>query len=128
MLTKLVITICEMIILTHKTISGFYIKYWWRCSTLKIKHFEDMDNLMKMLIPLFPNCALAHTICYISLTGPNLVMHLIESTLIISQYLCLAFMFTMTGWGPCTQQIVPAKFVSWKVVTFQFCQKILNFW
>ena len=52
---ELVITICEMIILTHKQ---FYIKYWWRYSTLKILHFKGMDNLMIMLIPLFPNSAL----------------------------------------------------------------------
>ena len=38
--------------------SGFYLKYWWRYSTLNITHFEGMDNFMKMLIPLFPNCAL----------------------------------------------------------------------
>ena len=58
MLTKLVISICEMIILTHKKNSGFYLKYWCRYSTLKIKHFEGMDNFMKMLIPLFHICAL----------------------------------------------------------------------
>ena len=38
--------------------SDFYRKYWSRYSTLKITHFEGMDNFMKMLIPLFPNCAM----------------------------------------------------------------------
>ena len=38
--------------------SGFYLKYWWRYSTLKITHFEVMDNLMYMLIPLIPNCGM----------------------------------------------------------------------
>ena len=33
------------------------LKYWWRYSTLKITHFEGMDNLMKILIPLVPNCS-----------------------------------------------------------------------
>ena len=44
MLEKLFITICEMIILTHKKKSDFYIKYWWRYSTLKIPNFKGMDN------------------------------------------------------------------------------------
>ena len=57
MSTKLVITICEMIILTHNKNSDFYLKYWWRYSMLKIPHFEGMDNLMIRLTPLFPYCA-----------------------------------------------------------------------
>ena len=54
---KLVITICKMIILTNKKNSEFYLKYSWRYSTLKIPHFEGMDNLMIRLVPLFPYCA-----------------------------------------------------------------------
>ena len=58
MSTKLVITICEMIILTHRN-SDFYFKYWWRYSTLKIPHFKGKDNLMIRLISLFPYCAMS---------------------------------------------------------------------
>ena len=54
----MVINICEMIILTHKKKSDFYLKYWQRYSTLKILHLKGMDNLMIMLIPLFPNSAM----------------------------------------------------------------------
>ena len=61
MSTKLVITICEMIILANKKKSDFYLKYWWRYSTLKIPNFKGMGNLMIMLIPLFPYCTLGDT-------------------------------------------------------------------
>ena len=60
-LKKLVITICEMIILTRKKKSDFSLKYWWRYSTLKILHFKGMDYLMIRLIPLFPNSAMCYT-------------------------------------------------------------------
>ena len=69
-LKKLVINICEMIILTHKKKSDFYLKYWRRYSTLKILHFKGMDNLMIMLIPLFPNSALAHHLIHKAIIGP----------------------------------------------------------
>ena len=58
MSTKLVITICEMIILTHKKNQIFISSIGGRYSTLKIPHFKGMDNLMIRLIPLFPYCAL----------------------------------------------------------------------
>ena len=37
--------------------SEFYLKYYWRYSTLKFTNFEGIDILMKRLIPLVPNCA-----------------------------------------------------------------------
>ena len=56
MLTKLVITICEMIILTHKKkLQAFILSIGEDIQRWKITHFEGMENLMKMLIPLFPN-------------------------------------------------------------------------
>ena len=67
----MVITICKMIILTPPKKSNFYLKYWWSYSTLQIPHLKGMDNLMIMLIPLFPASALCRPPGPGALDGPH---------------------------------------------------------
>ena len=50
------ITICKMIILTHK--KKIRSKYQILVTTLKFRHFEGLDNLINTLFLLVPNCAL----------------------------------------------------------------------
>ena len=68
-----------MIILTQNKNKIFISSIGGRYSTLKIPHFKGMDNLMIMLIPLFPYCVVKDMEVPRKQTNANLLRYIIQS-------------------------------------------------